>query len=138
MTSPTDLLDLDIWMAERADGRVYAYTHEEPRFLTASGPVEMVLAECRQALCLYAQTAGHDLRFRLAPSPRPAGLPVPAEALPAPHEGGSRVVGRIAVSGLGAPGGPDLLAGDALAGFLSRARALPRPPRRGRPAAPPR
>jgi hypothetical protein len=136
MPSQNDLLDLDIWMAQRPDGRVYAYTHSEPRFLTASAALDDVLAECRSALRAYAETAGHDLRFALHPSYRPDGMAVPAESLPVPHEGGSRVIGRVAVRGMSRAGGADLMAGDALAGFLASVRGRA-PAARGR-AAPPR
>jgi hypothetical protein len=123
MRDITELTEIDIWLAERPDGRVSAYAHGRFGFLAHAACMELLVAECRWTLSALALSEGHDLDFRLEPSWRPDGMPVPAESLPMPVEGRASVTGRLLVSAVRDGSGRDTRDGGELARFLSRATA---------------
>lgn len=128
MRAATDYLDIDIWLAQLCDGRVLAYSHDEPRFLTAAAGLDDVIAESRCALREHGTASGHDLRFGLRPSYRPRGLTaMPRESLPVPMAGLS-ILGRLVVESVSGAGP---LPTDPLGDFLSREAAPPARRRRG-------
>lgn len=119
MPVSTDYLDLDIWLARRGDGRVFAYAHAGPGFLTASGELDDVIAETRAAIADHATATGRDVRVSLRPSYRPEGLGIPGDALPVPLPG-STVLGRLVVAGIRGAGP---IPSDPLGAFLAKAQA---------------